>query len=281
MCTQIFAMIPASESNPHPKTMSPNFLQTRQIPHNLRIIKELVIADFKLRYQNTFLGYFWTLIKPLLLFGVIYLVFSVFMRYPVENYAIYLLLGVLIWNFFSEATLIGMNTFLNKREIVTKIYFSRSALIFASTISSLITLLLNMIIFFVFLGFSGVVLGYEAFFFLIYLVEMYLIATGVTFFLAALYIHFRDLQHIWEIALQIGFWLTPIIYPITIVPFEYHSLIFLNPWARIIEYSRDIFIRHHIPSLYLNAILAIGTVVLFVLGYAIFKTQESKIAEKL
>ncbi len=203
------------------------------------------------------------------------------MRYPVENYAIYLLLGVLIWNFFSETTLIGMNTFLNKREIVTKIYFSRAALIFASTISSMITLLLNMIIFFVFLGFSGIVPGYEAFFFLIYLVEMYLIATGVTFILAALYIHFRDLQHIWEIALQIGFWLTPIIYPITIVPFQYHSLIFLNPWARIIEYSRDIFIRHHIPSLYLNGILALGTVVLFVLGYAIFKTQESKIAEKL
>jgi len=261
--------------------MSPNFLQARQTHHNLRIIKELVIADFKLRYQNTFLGYFWTLIKPLLLFGVIYLVFSVFMRYPVENYAIYLLLGVLIWNFFSEATLVGMNTFQNKSEIVTKIYFSRAALIFASTISSMITLLLNMIIFFVFLGFSGIVPGYETFFFLIYLVEMYLIATGVTFILAALYIHFRDLQHIWEIALQIGFWLTPIIYPIEIVPFKYHSLIFLNPWARIIEYSRDIFIRHHIPSLYLNGILAIGTVVLFVLGYAIFKTQESKIAEKL
>lgn len=256
-------------------------LKKRSFRHNLRIIRELVIAEFKLRYQNTFLGYFWTLIKPLMLFGVIYLVFSVFMRYPVDNYAIYLLLGVLIWNFFAEATLIGMNTFINNREIVTKIYFSRSALIFASTISSLITLMLNMIIFFVFLAFSGVQPGFEALFFLVYLVEMYLIATGVTFILAALYIHFRDLQHIWEIALQIGFWLTPIIYPVTIVPFKYHSLIFLNPWARIIEYSRDIFIRHHVPSLYLNLILAVGAVVLFVLGYAFFKTQEPKIAEKL
>lgn len=249
--------------------------------HNLRIVKELVIAEFKLRYQNTFLGYFWTLIKPLLLFGVIYLVFSVFMRYPVENYAIYLLLGVLIWNFFAEATLIGMNTFINKRDLVTKIYFSRATLIFASTISSVVTLILNMIIFFIFLLASGVTPGPEALFFIVYLIEMYLIATGITFILASLYIHFRDLQHIWEIALQIGFWLTPIIYPITIVPFEYHSVIFLNPWARIIEYSRDIFIRHHIPSLYLNLLLAIGTIVLFVLGYVIFKTQESKIAEKL
>jgi ABC-type polysaccharide/polyol phosphate export permease len=248
---------------------------------NLRIVSELVKAEFKLRYQNSYLGYFWTLIKPMLLFGVIYLVFSVFMKSPVENYPIYLLLGVLIWNFFSESTLIGMNTFLNKRELVTKIYFSRAALIFASTISSLITLLLNLIIFFVFLGISGVKPGFEAFFFLLYLIEIYLISTGITFILASLYIHFRDLQHIWEILLQIGFWLTPIIYPITIVPEKYHSLIFLNPLARVIEYSRDIFIRHHIPSLYLNFILVVITVVIFSGGYAIFKTQESKIAEKL
>lgn len=261
--------------------MNPILLQTSAIPHNLRVIRELVVAEFKLRYQNTFLGYFWTLIKPLMLFGVIYLVFSVFMRYPVENYAIYLLLGVLIWNFFTEATLIGMDTFLNKREIVTKIRFPLSALVFASTISSLVTLLLNMVIFFVFLAMSGVQPGWEALFFLIYLVEIYLIATGVVFFLSALYIHFHDVKHIWEICLQIGFWLTPIIYPITIVPLEYHSLIFLNPWARVIEYSRDIFIRHHVPSLYLNAILALGTVVLFILGWAVFKTQERKIAEKL
>ncbi|HMR00857.1 MAG TPA: ABC transporter permease [Candidatus Gracilibacteria bacterium] len=261
--------------------MSYNTLKREHLAHSIRIIKELVISDFKLRYQGSYLGYFWTLIKPLLLFGVIYTVFTFFMPVAVENYAIYLLLGVLIWNFFSESTLIGMNTFLSKRDLVTKIYFSRAALVYASTISSLITLLLNLVIFFFFLAIAGVAPGWEALFFILYLAEMYLIATGITFVLASLTIHFRDLQHIWEILLQIGFWLTPIIYPITVVPFEYHSLIFLNPWARIIEYSRDIFIRHHIPSLYLNIILFIGTVIIFALGYAIFKTQENKIAEKL
>lgn len=261
--------------------MSYSPFKSEHFRHNLRIIRELVLSDFKLRYQGSYLGYFWTLIKPLLLFGVIYLVFRYFMPVTVENYAIYLLLGVLIWNFFSEATLIGMNAFMTKRDLVTKIYFSRAALVFASTISSVITLLLNLVIFFVFLAIAGVAPGWEALFFILYLLEMYLIATGITFALASLYIHFRDLQHIWEIGLQIGFWLTPIIYPITVVPFEYHSLIFLNPWARIIEYSRDIFIRHHIPSLYLNGILLLVTIVIFALGYAIFKTQENKIAEKL
>jgi ABC-type polysaccharide/polyol phosphate export permease len=253
----------------------------RDTSKSLRIVKELVIAEFKLRYQNSYLGYFWTLIKPLMLFGVIYLVFSVFMKSPVENYAMYLLLGVIIWNFFAEATLIGMNTFLSKRELVTKIYFSRAALVFASTISSLITLLLNLVIFFIFLGVSGVVPGWEALFFILYMAELYLIATGITFMLASLFIHFYDLQHIWEILLQIGFWLTPIIYPITIVPVEYHRYIFLNPLARIIEYSRDIFIRHHIPSLTLNLVLGFMTLLIFGAGYAIFRTQQGKIAEKL
>jgi ABC-type polysaccharide/polyol phosphate export permease len=254
---------------------------TKKKHQNLRIIKELVISEFKLRYQNSYLGYFWTLIKPLMLFGVIYLVFSVFMKSPVENYAIYLLLGVLIWNFFTEATLIGMNTFITKRDLVTKIYFSRAALIIASTISSLITLLLNFIIFFALMAFAGVWPGWEGWFFILYLTELYLIATGITFILASLYIHFHDLQHIWEILLQIGFWLTPIVYPLTIVPVEYHRYIFLNPLARIVEYLRDIFIRHHIPSLYLNAILGLMTVVIFISGYAIFRTQEKKIAERL
>lgn len=247
----------------------------------LRILAELVKSEFKLRYQNSFLGYFWTLIKPLLLFGVIYLVFSVFMQSPIQNYPVYLLLGIILWNFFAEATLIGMNSLMAKRDLVTKIFFPRAIIIFASTISSLVTLLLNLLIFFIFMLISGVPIQAEALFFVIYVVELYMIAAGVTFLLSALYLHFRDLQHIWEILLQIGFWLTPIIYPVTIVPFQYHRYIFLNPLARIIEYSRDIFIRHHIPELSLNAILLVMSVVIFVFGYSIFKSQSKKVAEKI
>lgn len=247
----------------------------------IRVISALVKSEFRLRYQNSYLGYFWTLIKPLLLFGVIYLVFAYFMPVETENYAIYLLLGVLVWNFFSEATLIGMNTFMTKKDLVTKVYFSRAALIIASTITSLITLLLNLIIFFVFLAFAHVSPGPEALFFILYVAELYLIGTGMAFILAAMYVRFKDLQHIWEILLQIGFWLTPIIYPVTIIPLEYHRLVFLNPLARIIEYSRDIFIRHHIPELKLNVVLFLMTAAIFVIGYAVFKSQEAKIAEKL
>lgn len=253
----------------------------RNLLQYLYILRELIKAEFKLRYQNSYLGYFWTLVKPLLLFGVIYLVFSVFMQSPLPHYPVYLLLGIIIWNFFSEATLIGMNTFLAKRDLVTKIYLPLSILVFASTFSSLITLLLNLIVFFLFLIISGMPLTFSSLFFVVYLVELYLIATGMTFILASLYIHFRDLQHIWEVMLQIGFWLTPIIYAVSIIPFKFHRYIFLNPLARIIEYSRDIFIHHHIPALGLNMVLIIMTLVIFCGGYAIFRTQSARLAEKI
>lgn len=248
---------------------------------HLRILGELVKSEFKLRYQNSFLGYFWTLIKPLLLFGVIYLVFSVFMESPIENYPVYLLLGIIVWNFFSEATLMGMNSLMAKRDLVTKIYFPRSIIIFASTISSLVTLLLNLVIFLLFMFISGVEVQFVAFFFIVYVLEVYMIATGVAFLLSALYLRFRDMQHIWEILLQIGFWLTPIIYPVTIVPFQYHRFIFLNPLARVIEYSRDIFIRHHIPEFSLNVVLFVMAVVIFGGGFLIFNKQSATIAEKI
>lgn len=249
--------------------------------NNLQLLSELVRSDFKLRYQNSWLGYIWTFIKPLLLFGVIYLVFSVFMKSPVEQYAIYLLLGIIIWNFFAEATLIGMNTFLTKRDIVTKINFPREILVIASTIASLITFSFNFLVFLVLLLVSGVAIGPEAFFFLLYIIELYAIGTGVTFILSAFYVSFRDLQHIWEVLLQIGFWLTPIIYPLTIIPEEHHRWVFLNPLARIIEYSRDIFIRHHIPSLWLNLILLFMSIGILGFGYLIFKRKAAVIAEKI
>lgn len=254
------------------------------IPHlrqNLRILRELIKAEFKLRYQHSYLGYVWTLIKPLLLFGVIYIVFSVFMPSPVPQYSAYLLLGIVLWNFFAEATLMGMSTFLAKRDLVTKIYFPRSILVFASTISNFITLLLNLLVVLIFLSFAGLIPGLEAIFFIIYLLELYAVATGVTFLLASLYVHFRDLQHIWEVLLQIGFWLTPIIYPVAIIPQQYQRLVFLNPLARIIEYSRDLFIHHHVPDLWLNLVLFGMTLVIFGAGYGIFRALSPRIAEKI
>jgi len=248
---------------------------------NIRILKEIAISDFKVRYQNSLLGYFWTLIKPLLLFAVLYVVFSIFMRFPVENYQLYLLLGIVIWNFFSEATSIALRSFETKQTLITKVYFPRIIIVIASTLTSFLTFLLNMIVFFIFLAVSDVGFSMNFFFYLFYVIELYFVILGISLILSVLYIRFRDFSHIWDVLLQIGFWMTPIIYPITMVPESYHRFIFLNPLARLIEYSRAVFILDHIPSFQLNVALLLMVTVTLILGIFIFLKFEKRIPENV
>ncbi|MBN1494593.1 ABC transporter permease [Candidatus Peregrinibacteria bacterium] len=248
---------------------------------NLRILKEIAVSDFKVRYQNSILGYVWTLFKPLLLFAVLYVVFSVFMRFPVENYQLYLLLGVIIWNFFAEATVIALRSFETKQSLITKIYFPRIIIVLSSTLTSFMTFVLNMLVFFVFLTLSNIGFHLSFFFFIVYVVELYFIILSVSLIVAALYVKFRDLSHIWEVLLQVGFWLTPIIYPLSMIPADYHRFIYLNPLARIIEYSRVVFIDGYIPAINLNVVLLLVTVLFFALSLLIFRKFEPQIAENI
>ncbi|MBU1446019.1 ABC transporter permease [Patescibacteria group bacterium] len=248
---------------------------------NLRILKEIAISDFKVRYQNSILGYVWTLFKPLMLFAVLYVVFSIFMRFPVDNYQLYLLLGIIIWNFFAEATAIALRSFETKRSLVTKIYFPRIIVVLASTLTSFMTFVLNIVVFFIFLAFSQINFDISFFFFLIYVIELYFIILGVSLALSSLYIKFRDLSHIWEVLLQIGFWMTPIIYPVSMIPQAYHRFIYMNPLARIIEYSRVVFIDGYVPAMSLNFVVIGMSFSIFIIGLLIFNKLESFIPENI
>jgi len=256
-------------------------IDKKKLRKNTRILREIAISDFKVRYQNSILGYIWTLFKPLMLFAVLYVVFSIFMRFPVENYQLYLLLGIIIWNFFAEATLIALRSFETKRSIITKIYFPRIIVVLASTITSFMTFVLNIIVFFIFLWISPIHFNISFFFFIIYVIELYFIILGASLMLSALYIKFRDLSHIWDVLLQIGFWMTPIIYPVSMIPAKYHRFIYMNPLARIIEYSRIVFIDGYVPVLGLNLVVVLMSFLIFIFGIFVFNKFESSIPENI
>jgi lipopolysaccharide transport system permease protein len=203
------------------------------------------------------------------------------MRFPVENYQLYLLLGVIIWNFFAEATSIALRSFEAKQSLITKIYFPRIIIVLASSLTSFLTFILNMFIFFLFIFFSSISFNISFVFFIVYIIELYFIIVGVALILSTLYIKFRDFAHIWDVLLQIGFWITPIIYPVSLIPEKYHRFIYLNPLARIIEYSRAIFIHGDIPSFYLNFILLLMTSIIFIIGVLFFKHFEKFIPENI
>lgn len=243
----------------------------------------MAVADFKIKYDNSALGYLWSLLKPLLMFGTLYLVFSVFVRWQIENYKLYLLLGIILWNFFAEVTLNSMVLLEGKASILKKIYFPRWIIVIASSLTSLLTLLLNTIVFFIFFFVSGAHLRSSALLLILYLVELYIFAVGLALLLCSLYPKFRDIHHIWEVFVQLGFWATPIIYPISLVPEKYHTLIFINPVARIIQGCRQALIGpgNEFISLNNHIIVIAFAICMFVTGLTMFNRLSRSFAEDL
>ncbi len=243
----------------------------------------MAVADFKIKYDNSALGYLWSLLKPLLMFGTLYLVFSVFVRWEVENYKLYLLLGIIFWNFLAEVSLNSMILLEGKASILKKIYFPRWIIVIASSLTSLLTLLLNMIVFFIFFAISGTRFPATGLLMVVYLAELYILSVGLALLLCSLYPKFRDIHHIWEVFVQLGFWATPIIYPISIVPEKYHKLIFINPVARIIQGCREALIGSGSEFVSFNnhIIVTVFAICLFALGLTMFNRLSRSFAEDL
>jgi len=243
----------------------------------------MAVTDFKIKYDNSVLGYLWSLLKPLLMFGTLYLVFSVFVRWQVENYRLYLLLGIILWNFLAEVTLNSMILLEKKASILKKVYFPRWIIVIASSLTSLLTLLLNIGVFFVFFVFSGAHLQKYSWLLIVYLVELYALVVGLALLLCALFPKFRDIHHIWEVFVRLGFWATPVIYPISIVPEKFHILIFLNPVARIIQGCREAIIgpSGKFMSVTNHVIVISIAICFFVIGLGLFNKLSSSFAEDL
>lgn len=209
---------------------------------NRAILREMVSTDFKVRYQESALGYIWSLLKPLFLFAILYIVFTYLIPLgkDVEHYAVYLLTGVILWNFFSEATVVGAGSVVAKGDLIRKIKIPRYLIVVASSLSALINLGLSLVVIFIFALFNGIMPTLEWLLILPIIAELFIFSLGLSFLLSAAYVKFRDLTYIWEIFLQAGFYATPVIYPLTRVPEQFHKWFFLNPMAQIIQDARHV-----------------------------------------
>lgn len=252
------------------------------------LVRELALTDFKLKYQGSVIGYLWSLVKPLALFGILYVVFSVFVRFGsgVKNYPLQLLLGIVLWNFFAESTSNAMHAIVDKGGLIRKVYFPRIVILLATSVSALITLILNMIVVFIFMFFAHVYPDWRSLLFLPLLVELYLFTLGLSFILGALFVRYRDFSHIWELALQLLFYATPIIYPFVLLK-TYMKFAALSPITQIIQGSRNVLIDPnaitansllHLPFILIPYLLP---VVLAVGGYAYFERAAARFAEEV
>ena len=251
----------------------------------------LAITDFKLRFFGSVLGYLWQLMRPLLLFSVLYVVFTEFVRLGngVAHYPVVLLTSIVLFTFFVEATAGAVTSVLDRENLVRKIEFPRLVIPLTVVVNAYLNLALNFLAVLVFMLASGVEprLSWIQLPFLIAILGVF--ATGIAMLLSALYVRFRDVKPIWEVLSQMIFYASPVLYPIETIPNEkVQHLLMCNPLAAILEQVRHAVIDPGAPS----AAEAIGgaerllipgglIVGLFVLGLWVFNREAPRIAEEL
>lgn len=222
--------------------------------YSIILLKQLVKTDFKIRYQGSALGYLWTLLRPLALFAILYVVFVKFLRIgdQVPYFAVYLLLGIVFWNFFVEVTTGSVGAIVGKGDLMRKLAFPRYVIIVAGSFSAFINLLINMLVVFFFMFISGVPWRINGLLIVFPLLELFVFSLSVGLLLSALYVRFRDINYIWEVALQAGFYATPILYPISIVmamSLSAAKLLMLNPMAQMIQDARSFLVTEQTQTI--------------------------------
>lgn len=258
---------------------------------NKALLSELVRTDFKLRYQGSVLGYMWSLLKPLLLFVILYIVFVGFLKLgrDIEHFPVYLLLGIVLWNFFTEMTMQSLSSIVGRGDLIRKIRIPRWMIVFSSSISATINLFLSLIVVAVFMIVNQVGLMPTVVFLPIYILILYILALGCSLFLAAAYVKFRDISYIWEVVLQAGFYATPIIYTLQMIPNELvQKILLLNPIAFVIQGARDDLVTPQALTLTelwgSFAVIAIPLLIvagIFVGGLFYFRSQAKSFAENI
>lgn len=252
------------------------------------LVRELALTDFKIKYQGSLIGYAWSLVKPLAMFGVLYLVFTVFVRIGsgIQHYALYLLLGIVLWTYFADATSTSMRAVADKGDMMRKVYFPRIAIIIAASISSAITLLLNLVVVFVFIVIARIVPTFNVLWFIPLLLELFVLCLGIAFILSALFVKYRDIGHIWEVLLQLLFYASAIIYPLQLVPLKYQKFILLNPITQIVQDARYVLVTKETITASsrldtpLQIIPYLIPFVLLIVGYFYFEKAAKNFAEE-
>ena len=259
---------------------------------NRILLRELVVTDFKLRYQGSVLGYAWSVLKPLFLFAIMYVVFGLLIKLgSVEHYPVYLLFGIILWTFFSEATNQGLSSIVARGGIIRKVSFPKYIIVISTTISALVNLGINLVIVAIFMLLSGVQLHISILMLPLYVAEIYILALGLAFFLSTVQVKYRDTSHIWEIIMQAAFYGTPIIYPVTTIMAKsvpIAKILMLNPIAQSIQDARYSLITHQtitVGNLFNNSwyiLIPLGiTAIVFTTGALYFKKNSKYFAENV
>ena len=245
------------------------------------VIWILVKKDFKIRYRNSALGFVWSLLNPLSTMTILTLVFSLLFKSGVQNFPVFLLAALLPWRFFSIGTMQATTTIVGNPSLIKKIYLPRYILVLTNNLASFISYLMEFAALLPIMMALGMSLTLDILLLPAVMIIEFFVVLGISLALAALSVSYRDFYQIWEIALQLGFFLCPIIYDPNIVPERYQFYYSLNPMTRIIESTRKILFYNTLPTVFDLAAPLLVALLLLLVGYAIFRRLEPRFAEEI
>jgi lipopolysaccharide transport system permease protein len=244
------------------------------------LIRNLAVVELKNRYQNTSLGFLWSLLSPLCMALVLWFVFRKLFGGE-DNFALNLMVGLMIWRFFASGTTVCLQSIVSKSGLVTKVYIPRHILVFSAALSSLISALLE---FLIILPIAYFLLGHLPWTIIFYPLAhllMFLPVYGIGLLFASCFVYFRDLAQIWEVLLSILIYASPIIYPVSVVPgylLQYYNL---NPVTQFIYIFRNITVLGKLPSWESLLIVLVFGAGALIVGNLVFNKLQRRFAEEI
>jgi lipopolysaccharide transport system permease protein len=259
----------------------------REIWEYRGLIRKIAVTDLKLRYKNSVLGIVWSLLQPLLTFIVLLIVWTgLMLNRSIPNYPLFLLLGIIGWGFFDKATGFSLGCIVGKPQLVKKIYFPREVLVISACLTALMMSLIEFIVFGAFMLAFRMLPAHMAVLFPVILCVEFLLALGVALIISSLNVVWRDVQWIWPVLMQAGFFLTPVMYSMSTFQGIRDSWVLnYNPMAAVLNSLRNVLIIKPAPSLE-TVITSIGYAAIFALvliavGWLVFNRLEPKFGEEV
>lgn len=239
------------------------------------LLWELIARDIKIKYRRSVLGVLWTLLNPLFMMIVLSVVFSNLFKFDVEYFPVYLLSGQLIFNFYSESTTSSMSAILNNGPLIKKIYVPKYLFVLSRIFSSTINLLASFTALICVMLAMRVELHYTVLLAPIPLFFIVVFSLGVGLILSAITVKFRDIMHLYSVFVTALMYLTPVIYPLSILPDWLYPIVMLNPITNILQMLRNVMLYNTIPSISSMVIALVECGVMLALGlYVFYKNQD-------
>lgn len=239
------------------------------------LLSELVARDVKIKYRRSVLGVLWTLLNPLCMMVILSVVFSNIFKFDIENFPLYVLSGQVVFNFFNDATTSSMTSIINNAALLKKIYVPKYLFVLARVFSSFINLMASYTALLLVMVALRVELYWTVFLSFIPLMLVVVFSLGVGMLLAALTVRFRDIMHLYSVFTTGLLYLTPVIYPMSMLPGRIKIIVLLNPLTNYLEMFRDLIFNNTLPSVGTLALGVAECLAAMALGlYVFYKNQD-------